>query len=471
MSKNFNSIYRDILNNQKLNDNIPEFLNSAFDKYDTNAKVRLALSYYTYYEMYIDERENWTSSLHDHLEKINNIISDAVLQTKSSEEVESFISQIDKIRNNVTKGMETLSLYVDLFEAYEYALNRVEYRFKKIDQIENDDELAKQILRYIFDSEDNVMVNNRIKEIIGQLPIRITKQKYFDYMRDGFHQYVGANVDVLETLTYIIRSCASLDISHDMKEAYPKLWDKKEKLEKIDFKDITQEEYEAAILLVQDAAVFLEVESTAFYSLIEIINELYIILLCTPYIDMDMMTNGEHKEAAFHIIRGINEAFVKGEQEDSTSDLLATFGVLEGVQEDMEYDIIRLEDTLFYINNNQKALVKSLGKEKQLYSLLLCKDLQSGSLFIDLNNHGTDVTVDRDRIIIDIDMLINELEDKFRSSDRMIIRAIMANTLDKLPVFFNSHTEVMEYVLYSLNKCTDMAEKYASIEIITSLMD
>lgn len=57
MSKNFNSIYRDILNNQKLNDNIPEFLNSAFDKYDTNAKVRLALSYYTYYEMYIDERE------------------------------------------------------------------------------------------------------------------------------------------------------------------------------------------------------------------------------------------------------------------------------------------------------------------------------------------------------------------------------------------------------------------------------
>ena len=427
MSKNFNSIYRDILNNQKLNDNIPEFLNSAFDKYDTNAKVRLALSYYTYYEMYIDERENWTSSLHDHLEKINNIISDAVLQTKSSEEVESFISQIDKIRNNVTKGMETLSLYVDLFEAYEYALNRVEYRFKKIDQIENDDELAKQILRYIFDSEDNVMVNNRIKEIIGQLPIRITKQKYFDYMRDGFHQYVGANVDVLETLTYIIRSCASLDISHDMKEAYPKLWDKKEKLEKIDFKDITQEEYEAAILLV--------------------------------------------KEAASHIIRGINEAFVKGEQGDSTSDLLDTFGVLEGVQEDMEYDIIRLEDTLFYINNNQKALVKSLGKEKQLYSLLLCKDLQSGSLFIDLNNHGTDVTVDRDRIIIDIDMLINELEDKFRSSDRMIIRAIMANTLDKLPVFFNSHTEVMEYVLYSLNKCTDMAEKYASIEIITSLMD
>ena len=47
----------------------------------------------------------------------------------------------------------------------------------------------------------------------------------------------------------------------------------------------------------------------------------------------------------------------------------------------------------------------------------------------------------------------------------------MANTLNKLPVFFKNHSEVMDYVLYSLNKCSDLAEKYACIEIINEMMN
>ena len=64
-----------------------------------------------------------------------------------------------------------------------------------------------------------------------------------------------------------------------------------------------------------------------------------------------------------------------------------------------------------------------------------------------------------------------ELTDRFKSTDRMITRAIMANTMELMPVYFNTHTEVMEYVLYSLNRCTDIAEKYASMEIIQGFME
>ena len=366
--------------------------------------------------------------------------------------------------------MEILTLYVDLFKIYEYALNRIEYRFKKTDHIEDDEEFARMVLRYIFDSEDNVIVNDRIQDIIGQLPIRITRKKYFDYLRSGFNMLAGASTDVWKTLLYIIRSSADLDIKQDTKDAYPMLWDKKEKLENLDYKEITKDEYEAAALVIQEAAEYLQIETTAFYGLAEIVNEVYTLLLCIPYMKSEEMVNSEQRDAAFHILRSINEAFWR-KNRMTPSEILNKFEVLEGVQEYMEHELIRLEDVLYHIDEQHKSLISSLETEKMLQALLQCKVLHSGSLFADMDDLDSDSSPDSEGLSREVEKLIKELDDKFQRSDRMIIRAIMANTIDKIPVFFDTHTEIMEYVLYALNRCTDIPEKYASIEIIKSLME
>jgi hypothetical protein len=469
MSKNLKSIYKDIINNQNLQVSIPELFELAAGKYTTYSAVRLALNYYTGYEMYWDE--NWTGHASESIKRINEIISDALLEVRGKKNLTECVRQIDNIRQSITGRMEMLTLFVDLFEIYDYALNRVEYRFKEMDQIKEDEELAREVLRYIFDSEDNLMINEKIKEVIGQLPVRITKQKYFDYISKSLYELKGASENVLDTYTYIIRSCAMLDISSDMKEAYPTLWDKKEKLESLNFKDISKKEYEEATLLVQEAAALLEVESSAHYNLIEIANDLYTLLLCIPYIDQAAMDNNDHRDAALQIIRSINKSFSKDKLEEPTSEILASFGIIEGLQEDMEYDIISLEDILYHIDKNHRLIVDHLGREVQLQSLIYCKNLHSGSLFVDLDSSGFDELIDKNMLENEIDTLINELEDRFQSLDRMIVRAIMANTMNKMPVFFNSHKEVMDYVLYSLNKCTDLAEKYASVEIIDGIIE
>ena len=465
------SIYKDIINNRNLQDNIPKFLDMAIGNYNTYASVRLALYYYTYYEQYLDEKESWTGCLHEYIEAINNVISKAILQVSSQEELVEYIKQIDDIRKGITKKMEMLTQYVDLFEIYEYALNRVEYRFKQMDQMEEDEELARDLLRYIFESEDNVMINERIKEIIGQLPVRITKQKYFDYLRDSLYGLIGANEDVLNTHIYMIKSCAMLDVSSEMKDAFPMLWKKKEKLEKIDFKEITEEEYNAATLLIRESVSFLENESSVYFALIEIVNELYSLLLCAPYIEAASSDSNDHTEAAIHIINSINSAFLGDNQDEPSTDLLASFSTIEGIQEAMEYDIISLEDMLYHIEGHHGTLVDNHEKMQLLQALLLIKDLHSSSLFIELNRTDPDGVIDQEMLKKEIDKISIELEDRFRGIDRMIVRGIMANTMSRMPVFFNSHSEVMEYVLYSLDKCTDLAEKYASIEIIKSLME
>lgn len=467
MSKNLKRIYKDIINNRNLKDSIPEFFDMAVERYNTYAIVRLALNYYTSYEMYWDDK--WTGQLDEHIKAINSIISEALLQTKAKEELDDYIKQIDKIRKSITKRMELITLFVDLFETYEYALNRVEYRFKDFDMDIEDEEFAREVLRYIFDGEDNILINEKIKEIIGQLPVRITRQKYYDYLSNSLYELNGAKEDILETYIYLFRSAALIDISLDMKDAYPLLWEKKEGLERLNFKEFSLTDYEEASSVVQEAALFLEAESSAYYNLIEVVNELYSLLLCKPY--MVEEAENEHVNAALYIIDSINKVFTEEKQQEPTQELLDSFVPVEGLQEDMEYDIISLEDILYHIDNNHRGLVNSIGKEEVLQSLLSSKDLHSGSLFVDLDGESSNGTVDRERLGKEIDKLIRDLEDRFQSLDRMIVRAIMANTMNKMPVFFNSHSEVMDYVLYALNKCTDLAEKYASIEIIEGIME
>jgi hypothetical protein len=473
MSKNIKNMYKDIINDRNLQENIPALFDTTIDKYTTFAAVRLALHYYTFYEMYWDEEEHWKSKPPEYIKGINTIISEAAFQVRSVESIKEYVRQVDDIRRSITKRMELLTSYINLFELYEYALNRVEYRFKDTDQMEDDEEFTKKVLGYIFDSEDNVIINESIKEIICQLPVRITKQKYFDYLNDSLHDFEGSQEDILDSYIYMIRSSAMLDITQDMENVYPILWEKKEKLERLDFKDITQVEYEASAFNVQEAVDILEVEFTAYYSLIEIVNELYTLLICEPYFVKDLASGKEQKEAALYIIESINDAFLKDKQEELTQEILCKFEVLEGFQEDIEFDLLSLEDALYHIDQQHRTLVSGMSIDEQLDALLISKDLLSSSLFIDLDKSKSDVLaiVDKERLRVEIDKLIKELTDIFQSQDRMIIRAIMANTMDKMPVFFNTHSEVMEYILYSLNKCTDLAEKYACMEIIESIME
>jgi len=470
MTNNLRNIYRNIIKNSNLEENIPYFLNNIVGKYKTYSTVQLALLYFTYYEMYYDDKELWDEQLLEYSKKINKIISDTITVGKSGSELEEYVIEVDKLRSEIISKMDIITSYSDLFAIYEYALNRVEYRFNPMEDIEDDETFAREVLRYIFNSEDNVLINETIKEVIGQLPIRITRQKYFDYLRDGLFELNGVQEATLETYIYLIRSSASLDITDDIKDEYPQLWEKKEVLEKLDFKNITKEEYDTALSIINETALFLELISTAYYNLMEIINELYVILICSPYSGVESQDDRTQEEAGHYIISAINNSFLANELEEPSEDILDKFHLLEGYLEEMDYKLLSYEDGISHLDTNHRALVESLMQEKLLNVLLLSKDLLSGSTFIDLKKKSQAV-VDSKKIQMELDKLTEDLSDKLKKSDRMIMRAIMANTINRLPVFFKNHTEVMDYVLYSLNKCSDRAEKYACMEIINSMME
>lgn len=470
MDNELKQICKNIRRGKRLEENIPGLLNRLADIYFVYAGLQLAMNYYTLYESFCDEEELWSRDAVDRAKELNSFIKDKLFDFKSGPEQEKAVYTIDSLRKDNMKRMDVLTTYTDIFQIYEYVLNRIEYRFKENPYNIDDEEFAREILRYVFDTEDNFIINEKIKEIIGQLPVRMTRQKYFDLLWQSIRAYKGAERDSFDTFLYMIRTSAMLHENEDMDKCYPELGEKKRHLEKLQFKNLSFEEFNQAYSMLKSAISVLEKETTLFITLQEIINALYIILICYPYAGMSQPDDQKAWDSALEIISKVNERFVKGEKEDISEEVSGRLSEIEGIQEEISYDLTILEDALYTVGTNHKNLTQSLMLERLMEVLARSQKLNSDSIFIDLDLIYAEEKVDEALINKEASWLKEQLSAVFDSLDRMVCRAIMANTINKMPVFFSNRTEVMEYVRYTIEHCFDIHEKAASYEIINKIM-
>lgn len=470
MKTNIQYLCNQIKKGKLLEENIPMLFHTMADQYNTYAGINLAMQYSTFYEFYLEDSENWSKEAKNITTKINKIIQDNILQQANTDH-KKIVGKVDQLRKEIMKRMNYLSKYIDVFQIYEYVLNRTEYRFKPEEVISIDnDEFAKEVLRYIFDTEDNVVINAKLMEIVGQLPVRMAKQKYYDIVKESLGNYIGAEQSSLNTYLYMIRTTAMLQLEDGMQTEYPKLWEQKQTLASLKYKDMTIEEFKKAEQILKNATAFLDIESSVYYSLQEIINEVYAILLTSTYTG-----NGETDTSVLNvtinrILGEVNTLFLSKEKAKPEETLWLQFESIEGVQEELSDGFMTTDDTLNEIDNNHGELVESLTLDPYLNTLLRTRKLLSDSLFIDLDEIAVESKVEERQIYLEAEKLQDELEALFESHDRMIVRAVMASTLSHMPVFFKNHTEVMDYVRYSLERCNDPYEKAACVEIMKVIM-
>jgi hypothetical protein len=470
MDNDIKQICKNIRSGRLLEENIPMLFNRLADSYFIYAGLQLAMNYYTFYEEYCDDEELWSKDAREIAAKINIFIRDNVLRFKSGPEHEASVCNVDSMRNVNMKRIDILAAYTDIFQIYEYVLNRIEYKYKDSSYTFDDEEFARDILRYIFSTEDNFTINEKIKDIIGQLPVRMTRQKYFDLLGQSIHAYKGADRDSLDTYLYMIKTSAMLHQVEDMDTYYPLLSEKKERLAQLQFKDLSLDEYNIAFNTLKSATLTLETETSLFIGLQEIINSLYILLLCYPYAGMS--SSGLYKawDCAIDIIGKVNKRFIEDKKEDISEEITVKLSEIEGIQEEISYQLTLLEDALYKVNLNHTKLTESLMLDQLMRVLLRSQKLNSNSMFIELDMLKSEEKVDETLIDKEITDLKEQIAIAFDGLDRIVCRAIIANTINKMPVFFSNRSEVMDYVRYTLEHCSDIYEKAASFEIINNIM-
>lgn len=457
----------EIVKGKNLQENLSVFAHQMMGIYNDYSYVRLSLNYFTYFEI-INEDFEKDANLKKLVEDFNDIILKGVIRDASGEELEELLIKLEKIRSYVINVMKGLTSYVDIFNIYEYCMNRVEYRFKDGSEYtkESDEDITRKIISYILNDNDNVVINTKISETVRQLPLRMTKGKFFELLKAGLLVYKGSNISDTKDFVYMLKTSAMLEVSEhisllndDIKAIY-------DEFSRVEFADIDEKTFKDLDAKRAYAVDYIMQSINIYMTLGEIINDTYVILLTKPYI----LTDTKDAVNCKAIVSKVNNLFDVSDYEEEYDRIVEGFVDLEGRQEILQNRFSSYEYVVEQVLSEKADLLNSLNISHLYNALDRIKALESGSIFVEFNEKEEGIA---DEKYIDeiTNAMISELTDFFNGHERMLNRAVMAHILSGLPVFFGNAMEIQDYIYNSLSQCKDAAEKAAVIEILTTLIN
>lgn len=236
---------------------------------------------------------------------------------------------------------------------------------------------------------------------------------------------------------------------------YAALEQKLKRLEEADYDNLSQSEYEELADVLETAAAEIHEITDFYYGIQKVVNGIYALCLIFPYCDSDskLVKAG----------RAIWCCLAKKEYREEM--LLPLEGRIEPCVEKSSY----LESVLFEIKNSYQKELAETGLTQFFEDFALVANLLSDSLFIDLSQ-TEEKKADGAYVKKHIAKLLKELEEKLGELSRPVKRAVTVQILDKLPLPFQSASEVEEYVLVNLMGCSNKAEKCVVLTILWDLM-
>ena len=301
--------------------------------------------------------------------------------------------------------------------------------------------------------------------IIGQLPVRLTKSKFFELLSNGLSIYNQGTKEGLYDFLYMIRTAAMLDKTETMAENYPHVWENFSKLKEVSFKNMDETEYKNVSESMANVTTFINNEMDCCMSLQEIINDLLLVLYTS-----ENRVNEKVSDTCYEIIKDTNLLFLDKFSPKSLEEIEDMFIMLEGEQEKL-YPLLSYYDITEQIKGQYSEKIAELGLEGKYNIVYKIPKLNTESIFVELDEETTEGFVDEKILQDEKEKLISEYTEIFKENERIVNRAIMSMTLAELPVFFNNISEVQDYIYNSLEICNDKAEKLACIEIINGIME
>lgn len=418
------------------------------------AYIRLALNFYTAYETASENKgfeNDRIAGLYDHF---CALLGD-FLEGKA-------VCGADELRHDVIREMEKVTNYTDVFQAYEYVMNRIEGRFspKLVGKKPEDTEiLTEEILTWLQTASDSSELRERLQVITEQLPVRFTKQKFFSLVEERLSIYKGFLRSGFEDMLYVLRSEGLLNRPAERDEIYGVLFDRMKELEQADLRNLSAEEYRRLAAGLEEGSGAIVSLSGAIMELIDLVNDLCVMLLAEGTAVADLSCEQNTKE----ILKGILQLFDSKEWMEIPQEITDRLPALEGKQEQYFEQWIRDDISLEELAQEKGAEAEAAWKTGLL---------MSGSAFMSLEKPDMDQgEVDEAFFREKLDELFKDMTESWKGLPKAIVRAAMAKCISSLPADFRSLDEAREYIQGSLNSCSDETEREACASLIRSLIE
>lgn len=448
---------------------LPAFLEECASFNQRYTGISFAMHYYNLYESLLEQLPVSNEEKRQILKELNEVIRENLLKPFDGELREAAVCKLHQMRLQSMKRMQILTAYTDRFLLYEYVLNRLEYKFEEKFQETEDETFAQELLAYIFDTQDNVIINHKIQEMLSQLPIRMAKGKFFDLLHGSLSIYIGAEISTVEDYIYMLRCAAGLYYADGEEECYPELKEILKLFKETDYRELSIENYEELTEKLKTAVNQLKEETGFYYNLQELCNVLYAFLLNYPYASAE--ASNLWKEL-LPVVQEVAEGFAMEHPVQIKEETVCLFEKTEGKLEEYADIVLKQQGLLHEIQESSSSQLESMMLSQLFECLLLSEKLLSNSLFIELDQEGKLNQKPADRTYIE--QRTKELSEEFASrlneQSQMLNRAMIAGVLKEMPVFFQDQKEVLDYIRTSLSGCRNQAEKTASIHLMREIM-
>lgn len=464
MQKQDRLVIKQLANKQNIEENLPKYAAFMSATYLEYSLIQLAMNLYTLQERSQEYISN-DRYVEEALDTIQQFTGFYVLDHKY-ENREQDLKKIHEVRDTITAKMRILTSYTDALQIYEYIMNRLENSFSIVEEDIDVSEYSKKIFQYLFAENDKMVINSKIQMVVSQLPVRITRNRFFDILNESLKIYSGSECSTVDDFAETIRACSGLYRPDGFDTEYPYLREILTSFEELDYSGLTQENWNRYMEKFQDAATYIENIVTDYLLLEDIVNDLYAVMCACVYVSDSTKEMGY----ATKILECVLEAMANGTPiEEMAEDC---FFALEGAPEALSEKLMQGEGLLFDVWAGEQDKLKEAGLIAEYSDLNLISKLLCNSVFIDLKPDVlTPEIADNEYIHGVRDRLIEEFTQVFASQPKMINRARMAMVLGNVPVFFNSQQEIQDYLEYSLEHCNNACELKAVVSIIDDMME
>ena len=476
MSNKLRECVNKLHSNKEVGDLLQEYLKQSMILHDGYTRIKLMMEYYMFYEVVTEDINPYIAMAKEMITSLNETVGQAMSDTLDDTQRKQLVDHILAMRTEVIDRMQVLTGYVDCFVVYEYILNRIQYRFDEKEVLPEDTAFAQEVMNFIFGSNDNVTINDNLRVVLGQLPMRMTRSHYFDLIKNCISVYKGSEIESLEGFLYMFRTSAML-YKHPAQEQYfTEFAGVFQELMEADYEHMDRTLYELYAEKVRVSASKLNDLSDLYMQIGQIINGVYTLVVTEPYcVDEEKMT------VVDDVIRGINALFLEKEidlwqredlltEEDRLNWLAEKLPAVEGQQEKLYQSVNVAEAALDELLEGRAEEIEAAGLSDAFIKLHHLSQLNSSSVFAPLESQESAVIVTAEIAEQETEKLLSELKELFQGRSRMFRRAIMAATVEKLPTFFKSAQEIADYMMNALNQCDDEAEKYASKQLILEMI-
>lgn len=367
-----------------------------------------------------------------------------------------------KLRQEITDKMELFTSYADCLICYEYVLNRMELKFLPQEKLTDilhgfeEEQFLWQVKEFLTGSKDQSVMQDRVRLLVGQLPVHMTKYKLFEKIGEVLTLYQGSDCASLDEFVYMLRTSAMLYEPEKYAGEYAAVGADIKRLQEADYAALTEEEYKEMVGVLERAAEAVHGITDFYYSLQKVVNGIYAMCLLFPYLETESK-----------LVKQGRAIWASLASRQYHTDMLVP---LEGRIEPCVGACDCREPVLYEIRDSYKEELEELSLTEFMDDLMKIVNLLSDSLFVDWERATEKKVADADYVRQCTEQLREELSQQFDQLSRPVKRAVTAQILEKMPLMFNNMQELEEYIRVNLFGCQDRAEKAVVMLLLQELM-